>query len=501
MSKPIKKNKWTSLDAFGLLNGLSTWSPGYLELRYVRLPNDTNLQLRRKINNMRRNPVTGNSPQDIINGMNNELDLEPYNVTEKSSFDLSRQPWPSGNIDVQDIWVYYQPPNETGWYNVVPQLWASGCETTPKSGFIVWEDSYFQDGLTGDLKTHNYSQLLTIYNSGVPDNSKVKTVYYARTFSIDNVSQYNLYTDMPTSDNDDTYIYRTPYTIASGDLLNKIVAYNLDDVPNGLSGFYYNEDGSAKGKLYKIRDIINKNYRHKWKDIRDNETVWDVHKQYSYGTIPSFYDTSFTVPSGQDYRSINFNGGIESKDTSLYFKDISVQLSGDIEYWYPIIEPGKFYCSGVPYLLMENPQKVDLDLSTGSVTMPSGIERWHSTVLATSGYFPSSNDFIYEYYNYLVPYKETSNTTISGYVGSVNIFRKRPYLTESMGYNLAISSGEYCIDYSNETVYSSGLSDCTLVWDDVIVPSGRICDTIYSDLNPFNDDITAYNKYFFTLGE
>ena len=53
MAKPIKKPVWNNSDAFGLINGIGTWDNNYLKLKYVRLPDETNIQLGHKINRVR----------------------------------------------------------------------------------------------------------------------------------------------------------------------------------------------------------------------------------------------------------------------------------------------------------------------------------------------------------------------------------------------------------------------------------------------------------------
>jgi len=411
MAKPVKKPIWTNIDAMGLLNGISTWDDNYEGLRYVRLPDESALDIRRKINLLRRNPVTGTSLQDLVNGLSSELLLDSYNITTKNNFLLSRQPWPSGNVDVQDIWVSYQEPGSGDWNNVTPQVWGSGYFGTLSDGFIVWEDSYFRDAISGPLKTHNYSQLLTIFDE-LPDKSKIKVEYYVRRFNDSNEATYYLFTDMSMQDSNTEFIYRAPASIPSGELSSMVVAYRLDDIPPGISGFYHNTDGSSTGLMYKLRDIIDKNFRHRWSDTRDNENIWDVHKEYSKGVIPSFYDVPLVISSGEIFNIANLTAGIEHQYPSLYIRDIYINGSGNDENWYPIIEPGLFYCSGVPYYLMENPQYTYLDLSEGYDTMPSGLSRWHHTILSASGYQDDIDGFIFESYNYRVPYRELYSNEI-----------------------------------------------------------------------------------------
>lgn len=506
MAKTTKKNVWTSLDAFGMLYGISTWDQNYLNLKYVRLPNETNIELRHKINNIRRNPVYGISLQDLVNGLSNELLLDEYNVNPKTTFELTREPHPSGLIDVQDIFVYYQPPTESGWFSITPQVWASGYYTDNdysipvNSGFIVWENQFYRDTPNINDKTHNYSRLLTILTT-LPDLSRIKVTYNVKI----NSEQYS-FTDMsnPLDPNDDEFIYRTAYVSNSGDFLTKSLCYSLADMPSEISGYYFNSNGVAGAKMYKIRDIIDQRFRHKWDTVRNRQSIWDVHHNYSKGVIPSFTDTPFIAQSGRVFSYQNFDGGIEYGEPSLNIRDIDIIVSGNVENWYPRVEPGKFYYGGVSYRLMENPKYIYFDGTSGSTTLPSGIMRWYKTILASSGDYGSSLDsFIYQEHDYKIRYRSTYDVEPTGILDSTSIYRKRSYLTNDMGYEVTLASGEYYIDYQADPpmLYVSGVNDCVFIWDQINVPSGRICDTVYSDLNPLNDYDVSYDKYFLVIGE
>lgn len=506
-TKPVKKQVWTNLDAFGLLNGLSIWDTNYLNLRYVRLPDETNLELRRKIKNMHRNPVRGVSTQDLVNGLSNELLLEPYNTINKSTFDLSKNPYPSGNIGEQDIWVYHKLPEEDNWNEVTPQVWASGYYLDEhkteviQSGFIVWEDFYYKDNDTTNKKTHMYSRILKIMDPNIPDNSQIKVVYHTKSYDINGNSDYFLYTDMsnPSDPEDDRFIYHKHQDVSvSGFFDNNIVAYNLGQLPPELSGVYYDEDGRATDKLVYIKSAIYKNFKHKWKDIRNRESIWDINKNYSKGTIPSFYDTEFDEEIEYfDEDNSFFDGGIESFSTTLYFKDIYINVDNGLEKWNPILYPGKFYVDGYSYYLMENPKIEELTFTEENnlhkCDLPSGIMRYHKVILIDKTYYDTeynSNPYIFEDYDY------------SSVHNKEEIYRKRPYLDK-----IVLSSGQYYIDYDDNNVYmSSGViyasgvpEELVLIWDDVIVPSGKICNDV--DLNPLNDAFVDDLDYFLTLGE
>lgn len=506
MAKPVKRQVWTSLDAYGLVHGISTWDENHKNLKYVRLPNETNIELRQKINNIRRNPVYGISLQDLINGLSNELLLNEYNVNPRTTFELTRDPFPSGNVNQQDIFVYYQPPEESGWLPVTPQLWASGYyidsdhTVATSSGFIVWENAYYQDLPNIPDKTHNYSRLLTIMTT-LPDLSRIKVSYNVK---VDG-HQY-MFTDMsnPLDPYDDRFIYRTPYVTTSGDFLTRCICYSLADMPNEISGYYFNNNGTATDRMYKLRDMIDNNFRHRWDTVRNRESIWDVHKNYSKGVVPSFTDTPFVAQSGRVFSYTNFDGGVEYQDPVLSLKDIEIVTSGSVENWYPRYFPGKFYYDGLSYRLMENPKSTYIDATSGSANLPSGIMRWYKTILASSGDYASSVDsFLYRDYDYLIRYRGIHDVEATGVLYNTSIYRKRPYLNTLMGYNITLASGEYYIDYDADppVLYTSGVNECVFIWDQIDTPSGRICDNIYSDLNPLNDYNVSYHRYFLVIGE
>lgn len=516
MSKPIKKQKWNNLDAFALLNNIATWDKDYINLKYVRLPDESNVQLRKKILDYRKNPADGVDSQSLINGLSNELGLNPYNVIEKTTFDLTRFPFPSGEKETQDIYLYYQPPDDSGWYEITPQLWNSGFytdldHTIPQSsGFIVWEDSYYTETIE-TKKTNNYSSLLTVLTP-LPDESRIKVKYNTKLYDENNNLTPKLFTDMsnPYDVNDDHFIYRIGSGICSSDFDDKVITYHLDNMSDYVSGMYYTDNGVATGKLYTLLNVIDNNYRHRWKDVKNNDSIWDVNEDYSKGTIPSFYDTSFIIKQTEDELSTdNFNGGIDYQDPVLTLKNIERQMDGSIEHWYPVLEPGYFYVDGVKYQLMENPLFYDVEIERASTIglqdsglLPSGIQRWHKPILIRDSVIESG--YIHKAYNYPITYSYFDSTDgASGYLHwPSGIYRHRPYLTNDMGYDLELASGEYNIDYETNIMYCSGLPDnCKIIWDNINISSGCLCTGIFTDLNPLNGENIQYSKYFFIIGD
>lgn len=515
MARPIKKQNWTTLDAFGMLNGISTWDDNYQNLKFVRLPDETSLELRRKILNIHDRPILGTAIQDTINGLSNQLMMSGYDIYTKHSFVLTQSPIPYGDINTQDIWLEYQPPNQTGWYSITPQWWSQNVFTDydnlelQTSGFIVWQNEYYRSESSD--KRFDYSRLLEVL-SDIPDKSKLRIQYYIRTYDDQYNPEQRLYTDLdnPFDPNATSFVYRSPYNISASELTNKISAYTLADIPPGLSGLYYDSDGTASDLLYKIRDYMDVNLRHRWKDITNKSTIWDVHRRYARGTIPSFYDEGFSIASGvvwDDNIRHTLTGGIDHEYPTLYMKDISVVLSGDYEYWYPVLQPGHFYVKGVPYYLMDTPKYISITPSGTSLSIPSGDfpERGMYTILFTSGYYNDmSTRVMFDDYQYPIEvHYDGDPITIQEYISSPSVFRHRPYMTSSKGLDVSLGEGEYSIDYENRILNIDSTlvgQDLTLVWDYELVSSGKMIESEFADLNPLNDENLEHEKYFFFIG-
>jgi len=121
MAQPIRKQTWGNIDVFALLNGLSTWDSQYKTLLYVRKPFESNLSLRDRILHSHDYP-SDITKQGIVNAINTEFNLDPYNVTKKTIFELSYNPIPSGVPYTEDISGYYKN-NSGNWLSIGPQIW------------------------------------------------------------------------------------------------------------------------------------------------------------------------------------------------------------------------------------------------------------------------------------------------------------------------------------------------------------------------------------------
>jgi hypothetical protein len=501
MYKIQKKSFWNQLDAIALLNGISTWDDQYLNLKYTRLPGETNLDLRNKIINTFENTVSGNTVQDIINGLSAELNLISYNVLEKRTFNLSNIPEPSGLKNEQDIWVSYQPVGDSGWYDIVPQRWSDtvyvdkDTRTTQSSGFIVWQNEY-HDVSQQTVKTHTYFGMLHILDN-LPDQSSIKVTYHRRIYNQD--GSYNIFPFTEILEDK----FRYPEDITTSDLTNKIVAYSLNDIPSGLYDIYYT-GVHATSQLFAIRDDIIRQHDFRWAATKNRTNIWDIEKTSDRSVIPSFYDGNIVIPSGFIYKDFDnksylLTGGLEHQSDSLYLEDIVIETSGNIEYWYPVIHPGRFYVNGTPYLLMQNPTSTSFIPISITQTLSSFPQRGDSVLLGNSNKYTviNNNQFFEAYNKTSINYPD--QTVIETFQTS-GVYRERPYLTADKGITITLNTDEFALDYDTNTVYlHSSLigQDLTLIWDTPF-GSGVVYRSPFADLNPLNYDFID-EKYFLFL--
>lgn len=488
MNKPIKQQSWSRIDVLGLLNGISIWDDQYRELKYVRRPFDSSIDMRAKILNKHDNPVS-TTKQGLINALSNEFGFQTYNVTDKKTFELTYNPTVSGGATTQDVLGYYKIPGSDTW-NTLTQVWSDTYYQSKesKTGFIVWQN----DKISSDFSEKNftYSNLVEVLED-IPDMSELKFIYYLVSYDEENKAYLLSFTDInnPNNPNDTTYTYRKKVSSPS---LSGIVAYTLDDIPENIySGLYFSSNGKPKELLYTIKNYINKKFKHTWGKITDRECIWNVHKLYGSGHIPHFYDAETPDNSSQysGYYSGYF-GGIEELSDTLYPAEI-IEQDEDAQQWYLKIYPGKLHVDGIPYYFFENPQIAHLDLSSGEATLPSGLTRGMYTILAKSGYYDNPYNGVrasylsgvYEDYNY--PLGD------AGEVYWTHIYRHKPYLETTV-----LREGEYNIDFSNQKIYANEVNDAIIIWEQVLEPSGIM---LKYDLNPLNDQNLSFEKFFLFL--
>jgi hypothetical protein len=503
MSKPIKKQRWSNIDVFGLIKGLGIWDTQYKTLQYVRRPFDTTLSIKDKILRLNDDPPSL-TKQGILNGLCAEFGFTPYNTMTSKVFPLTYSPVPSGAIGVQDVWVKARAVGSTGvWLDLIPQVWPSGYEAAlaTQQGFIVWTNENYLD-ISG-YKNFNYNSSIEII-SPLDNETEIQITYNVAYVDELNDTHQTLFTDANNANNpnDTQYVFRKtePIAVNSG-----ITVYSLSDIPSGLESRYFNDEGHATEQLYTIKSYFNKMYRSTWDKISNNSTIWDIQDIYCSGEIPNFFDAY--IPKNDQWASATgimvtgfFDGyidGIDPVSNALYLSKVTENNSANKE-WYPTIYPGKFYLDGISFRLFEDPVSTGLIFVNGIAALPSGLTRGMYTILTKSGYY---NDSYAQFDDYLsgIVYEDycapcgPGGDELYGY-----IYRRRPHLTANVGYDIVLKAGEYNIDFENGLIYLNA-PDTTgfLVWDRAIVPSGRI---IEHDLNPLNQQYINTRKFFFYIG-
>lgn len=508
MAQPIKKQVWSNLDVFGLLNGLSTWDEQYKTLLYVRKPYETNLDIRNRILNSHDFPKD-TTKQGIVNAINAEFELDTYNVTKKSIFELTYNPIPSGSPFTQDISGFYMTSSGT-WESIGPQVWGKDYYSAKnnKIGFIVWQSDRF--ATISGYKNFSYSNIVEVIRE-LDDNTPIKFEYYINSFDQYNRNILLRYTDQnnQTDVDDVRFTYRIEYKNISLD--SNAIVYNLNDIPSGLRTLYYDKNDHPTQLLYDIKRHIDNKLYHTWDKITDKNCIWDVHKNYGSGQLTSFYDAS--SPSNSFASTISYSGylgGIDSLSYSLYQTSIE-EISGAAQVWYMKLYPGTFYIHGIPFYYFESPTVSYLTLTkqtTGyysglySSSIPSGLTRGMYTIMTKSGYYDTyycnnSRD------SYLSGVYE-DNLGNNGEDGDnfwSNIYQRKACLIEQMGLKTDLPMGRYMIDFNNNQIYANlpdktGYNYAQLIFDKSVTPSGSY---LCYDLNPLNDQNLNLEKFFIYL--
>ena len=494
MNKPIKKQVWNNVDAIGLLNGISIWDEQYQKLKYVRLPDESNIELRHKINNFRTNPIEGNIDQQLMRGLANELNLNSYDNNNVSTFVLSRSPFPIEDKRIQDVFVYYQVPNSDIWEELTPQYWSEDVEfNTPTNGFIVWENMYYNNS-TENSKTNTYSRLLQVYED-LPHNTRLKITYTIRRFDENDNPYYLKFTDISNKEDPDDvrFIYKKGDTALISELIDHVCVYSLSKIPENFRDRYFESDGKPKDLLFEIQDVIDDVYKTRWKYIKNRNTIWDINTTFASGVIPSFYDIgSDSISTFTD----SLIGGVNYYNTALYLKDIDIMYDEveDIEHWYPVLQPGPFYLHGKKQYLMQNPKHELINFTNNKAPLPSGVKITHYTILNKNTAVINSG-YIYNDYDYKITCDD------GDYIPNDNIIRKRPHLTLDKGFEIILDNNEYMIDYDDRIIYSKGITSAMLYWDEVDIPDKVTIVDKFVDMNPINDTELSYDSYFITITE
>ena len=169
---------WNQYDEFGLMAGLGHWTEDGKSLKFVRLPGETNIELRNRIlksYGATRDKLINSSHQGLVNAISRDLGLETYVIKDKNIFYLSQEPHPTGQIK-----VYVSGVSDTDWAEWTPQIRSSGYQNAVDnsgsypSGWIVWNLPDY----SGDNHIHNgeYTQILEFINY-LEDKDEVRVEY------------------------------------------------------------------------------------------------------------------------------------------------------------------------------------------------------------------------------------------------------------------------------------------------------------------------------------
>lgn len=504
--KPIKKQTWNNIDVFSLYAGNAIWDENYRTLYYTRKPFETPLDVKNNIFKNYDNP-SDSSKQGLINALCNEFEVVPYNTESKTVFELTYNPIPSGYQYQQDISGFYMSSSGI-WETLGNQIWSENYfkAKKDKTGFIVWQNDRFSN--VQGYKNFSYSNTVEVITS-LPDKTQLKFEYYIN--SVDEYNNYSLtrFTDINNfqDPNDDRFLYRKPYHT---NLSTDIIAYNLNDIPSGLTYLYYDKNNYPTEFLYGLHRYIDIKFNHKWNTITNKSCIWDIDKNYGSGHIPSFYDA--IAPTNKFNSIINYTGlggGVEPLSYSLYSSKFLAISGNNYDNWYLNIYPGKFYIDGIPFYFFQNKQVSQLTLTklySGTYSgylysnVPSGFSRGMYSIAANSGYydtyycnFERDNYLsgIYEDYDYA--------KSIDGNCYWTNIYQKKPFYTSYTGPKTYLDFGQYTIDYTSGIIYFNipdSYNKVTFIWDNIITPTGSY---LCYDLNPINEQNINLDKFFMYL--
>jgi len=538
--KPRLLKVWNAVDEFGLINGLGHWSEDGKKLEYVRYPNETNKQLKRRLK-LARKDMGNSTVQGMVNNISRDLGvsvsgvnlLPQYNVETKSIYYLSEEPYPSASgikVYVSSSGTFTEANNITD-----QQVRASGYSDATE-GWIVWNQPDYDPskltsgtlGSSGWYTAHNvdgsaglfdptvrygeYTQVLEFIGDTIPyTDHRVKVEYEVQTGS-NELGQTILNTRSDFSDinnvDDERFVGKrseipdnASYLPWASGHVNILELSNIKEGP--LSGTFYNSNGSATTELISLKEDVFKEYEMRWGKFRFDEGRWDMLDNASVGNIPSFHDSSLDNVSGK----IEYTGG-SKYGIDLNMVGIEVSASGIRAPWYPKFQPGEFYIEEKRYNLFAKMRSEYITMShlgdniyRGTITSTGVAAPYEfDTILAMhSGVFAADNN------PYILRVYEPSSPTLG-------IMHRTPYF--SKGGDLDYTKLDYdngygfYYDYDTGNVYASGtnVSELAIIWEDSSVEtSGLYC--IYSggysydgnvfntiDLNPVND---PYDKVYY----
>ena len=390
--KPSKMSVWNNQDEFALLAGLAHWTTDKKTLEYVRYPTETNKLLKDRI--IQANKYRGNATlQGMINNISRDLSvfspsgdyvLDRYNVVTKAFFYLSEKPYPGPS----GVRVYVSTSGTwTSADEITTHVRASGY-IDALSGWIVWnlpdyDPTQLQERVIGSsgwyintnqegmfasgVKYGEYTQILEFISGSIPATaSRVRVDYQVQT-GMDSLGQpvLNWRSDFSNPDDPTDLAFigsksEFPDTPAAFDTFrtSHISILSLDDLDlPAVSGYFYEEDGRAKQRTIKIKDIVNERYPLQWGSFRYDTARWDQLDEAAVGEIPSFHDETILPLSG-----VGIVGG-SRYGVGLGLTDLKPEASGTRSRWFPVFVPGEFEVGNERFYLFGSQQSQKLDLT------------------------------------------------------------------------------------------------------------------------------------------
>lgn len=482
--KQLKLPVWNSFDEFGLIVGLGHWTEDNKELKYVRYPGETNLQLRERILKVFKYK-SNSSHQGLVNSLSRDFLTERYNVTNKYHYFLTDEPY----AQASGIKVYAS--GSSGWEELYPQIRASGYSDAT-SGWIVWNEPDVI--VNGTVSYGNYTQILEILENTLPDDETPLKIEYQilDSYNENGIPILNWKTDIDSFNIQihEDFNYRVKKEIIP-DPSSQIVIYSLNSLKeSAFSGIFYTSEGAATSKLKEISNYFNRKHPIEWGKFSWDSMTWEQGSNLSRGVIPTLFDANLPVDQSGNLEADKFLGGV-AQGPNLYLMDIIVEEdvsnSGAYAHWYPKVYPGTFYLSNTGYYLFENKQTnytyLYPTVNTGNISSFENLPSYDDfIILGTSGYVNFSGEYFAELYRY--PYGPNSG------FATTQVYRRRYDLNKIGSEVTILGSGEYTINFDNGMISGnlSGIApQIQMIWEHPDASGiGKIISGL--DLNPYNYD-------------
>lgn len=514
---PQTKQSWTQLDAIALLNGISTWDKDYMSLSYVRLPGETQVDIRNKISRVHENPTTDTSLQSLMNGLSAELNLESSIVKTRNYFELTNFPVKRGigfgpNDSDINIWKLDNVEH--------PEL---------SESWSPWQT--FTDNVTprDDLKIYDYDDEFWNKNIIVSELLSstpiyIKFEYWIKQYDEQNNPIFKRFTDMSsniTINNDlylDPWVFlpcTQPFTSLGSIEFNKLAIYSFNDLElmSYGPGFYAPKmfwfitiptgQVVATANTYNIYDQLSSGDP-TYNDVSDYSTMWDINNDQLcvYDESQHIHHLFTNAPLYEE-----LTGGVESNSKSLMVVDM---VEDEDLNWNLKCRSGSFYIAGKTYYLMNNPKldqvtskAIEINFIDGIGSIPSYVYtkslptreidyRHKKFVLLKEDYDITANFNIVPDYNY--PIIE-NNSSSNG--DQITIYFEDQ---KALRYSTLPSDDGYYIDFDEHKIilHNPDTVPNTLyfILDDIDVPTDVL---LKYNINPVTNDNIQHISYIVSL--